>query len=237
MKETMEIDLSKFAKLLLKRIWVVVLCAAILGSAVFLYTWKFVKPTYTATVTMYVNNNAGSNSSSVSSSNLAVALQLVKTYVNIIRSDAVLDKVIEETGLLLTASDIRSMMSAESVDETEMFRLQVTSTDPQMSADIANAVAKVAPNEISAIIEGSYAKVVDFAKAPTAPSAPNYAMNALLGCAVGALLAMMGIAIAVFTDMRIKNEEELESICAIPILGRIPDMTELTGNSTKKVRR
>lgn len=236
MAEIKEIDLGKFVKLLVKRIWIIALCAVILGSAVFVYTRKIVKPSYTATVTMYVNNNSGNNST-VSSANLAVALQLVKTYVNIIRSDAVLDKVISETGLLLSASEIRGMMSAESVNETEMFRLQVTSTDPQMSADIANAVANIAPGEISSIIEGSYAKVVDYAKVPTSPSSPNYVMNTLVGCAAGAVLAVIGIAIATFTDTRIKNEEELATICAIPVLGRIPDMTEIANSSAKKVRR
>ena len=91
MNEIREIDLNKIFKVLLKRVWVIVLCAVLAGALTLVYTVNFVTPMYTASVAMYVNNNNNTAySGTVSSSNLAVALQLVKTYVNIIQSDTVL---------------------------------------------------------------------------------------------------------------------------------------------------
>lgn len=236
-KDALEIDVGELFKVVWKRAWIIVLCALLVGGMTLVYTANFVTPMYRAEVTMYVNNNSG-NTDTVSSSNLAVALQLVKTYVNIIKSDRVLEKVIEETGLMLTPKQIRGMLSAESVNETEMFAVRITSSSPQMSADIANAIADVAPGVISVIIEGSSAKVVDYAKVPTSRVSPSYTTNTIVGTLIGGILSALFFILQHLLDTRIKTEEELERICQIPVLGSIPDFAHPAKESKKKkVRR
>lgn len=235
-KDSFEIDVGELFKIVWRRAWIIVLCALLVGGMTLVYTANFVTPMYQAEVTMYVNNNSG-NTDTVSSSNLAVALQLVKTYVNIIKSDRVLDKVIGETELSLTPKQIRGMLTAQSVNETEMFAVRITSPDPQMSADIANAIADVAPAEISKIIEGSSAKVVDYAKVPTSRVSPSYTVNTVVGTLVGGILAALFFILQHLLDTRIKTEEDLERICEIPVLGSIPDFAHPTKENKKKVRR
>jgi len=225
MNENIELDLRGIFKALLKRAWIIVLCAVILATSVCVYTMNFVTPKYEASVTMYVNNNTGKNSNNISSSDLAVALRLVSTYVNIIQSNKVLEKVIAETGMNLSVGQVRGMISAEVVDETEMFRVRVATSNPQVSADIANAIAAVAPNEISEIIEGSSAKVIDYARVPTSRSSPNYVSSAMLGAVAGAVLAAAVIVLCTVLDTRIKHEEDLKKICDVPVLGVIPDLS------------
>lgn len=237
MAESLEIDLRELFKVLLKRAWIVVLCAVIVGAAVLTYTVNFVTPQYKANVTIYVNNNSGKDNTYISSADLAVALRLVSTYVNIIQSNTVLEKVIAEAGLMLTTAQVRGMISAEVVDETEMFRVTVTTPNPQLSADLANAIAAVAPDEISAIIEGSSAKIIDYARVPTARSSPNYTSNTVIGAFLGAVLAIVVILLQRVLDMRVRNEEELSKICAVPVLGVIPDLADDKNNAGKKVRR
>lgn len=225
MNENIELDLRGIFKALLKRAWIIVLCAVILATSVCVYTMNFVTPKYEASVTMYVNNNTGKNSNNISSSDLAVALRLVSTYVNIIQSNKVLEKVIAETGISLSVGQVRGMISAEVVDETEMFRVRVSTSNPQVSADIANAIAAVAPGEISEIIEGSSAKVIDYARVPTSRSSPNYVSSAMLGAVAGAVLAAAVIVLCAVLDTRIKHEEDLKKICDVPVLGVIPDIS------------
>jgi len=237
MNENVEIDLREFFTVLLKRIWLVALCAVLLAGSVLVYTVNFVTPKYQASVSIYVNNNSKTDGAYISSADLAVALRLVATYVNIIQSDAVLDKVIEETGLLLSAAQVRSMISAEAMGETEMFRVTVTTPNAQMSADLANAIAAVAPAEISEIIEGSSAKIIDYAKVPTAHSTPNYVVNTVIGGFVGAALAVLAILLQTLMDVRIKSEEDLAKICTIPVLGAIPQLTPEAKTTGKKAKR
>lgn len=240
MDEMMEVDLKALVRGIFKRWWIIVLCAVLAAAVSLAYTVNYITPTYKTSVTLYVNNNSD-NSQTVSSSNLAVALQLVKTYVNIIKSDTVLEKVVEQTGLNLQVGQIRQMMSADVVDETEMFKVSVVSPNAQMSADIANAIASIAPAEISKIIEGSSAKVVDYAKVPTRPSSPSYTVNTILGGATGAALALVLIVVFMLCDHRVRNENDLIRICQVPVLGSIPDFTETAKHAErigdKKERR
>lgn len=233
MEEQMEINLKEVFRALLKNAWIIALCAVLVGSVVLAYTVNFVTPMYQSHVTLYVNN--GSNESgTVSSSALAVQLQLVNSYVTIIESDTVLEKVISDSGFNLTAKDIREMLTAEPVDETEMFRVNITSPNAQMSADVANAIANVAPAEISKIIEGSSAKVIDYAKVATSRISPNYTVSAITGVLVGALLASTVIVLSVCLDKQVKSEEELLKICPIPVLGAIPDFTQINKEDEKR---
>ena len=220
------IDLREFGKLLLKRIWLVVLCVVLLCATTFIYTKVAVAPTYEARISVYVNNSSQKGSAYVSSQDLAVARVLAETYVNIIQSDRVLDEVILRTGLNLKADQLRKLINAEPVDETEMFSVVVTTTNPQVSADIANVIADVAPDVISEIIEGSSAKIIDFAKLPDKPVSPSATKNAIIGAALGLVISLAVVFLEMILDTRVKDEEDLMRLCAVPVLGSIPDMTD-----------
>lgn len=227
------IDLKDYGKLLLKRIWVVVLCVVLLGSATFVYTKVAVSPMYEAGISVYVNNSSQKGSSYVSSSDLAVARVLAETYVNIIQSDRVLDEVIARTGLRMNANQLRGLVKAEPVNETEMFRVVVTTTSPKISADLANVIADVAPGVISEIIEGSSAKIIDYAKVPETPSSPSVSRNTLIGAILGLVLAAGLVFLEMIFNTRIQTEEDLTRVYDMPVLGSIPDMSE-SGKKKKK---
>lgn len=236
MGETVEIDLKELFRALLKKAWVIALCAVLLAGMVLVYTVGFVTPLYQASVTVYVNNRASNASGAISSSDLSVALRLVNTYVNIIKSDGVLEKVIAEADLDVTIREIREMLTAEVVDETEMFNITVTNPDPELAAQIANAVATVAPTEISSIIEGSSPKIIGYAKVPTQKASPNYIKNAIVGALVGILLSAGTIVIQTLLDVRVKTEEDLARISEMPVLGLIPDLAVEVKNPGREYR-
>lgn len=234
MGETIELDLREVFRAVYKKAWLVILCALLAGALMFTYTFCFVTPLYQASVTIYVNNGGDNDTGSISSTDLAVALRLVTTYVNILKSDTVLEKVIEDAGVEYTAEDVRKMVTAEPVEETEMFKVMVTAPDPHEAAKIANSVAAVAPTEIAAIIDGSAAKIIDYAKVPTERYSPSYTMNTLIGLFVGALLAVIVLVLCEILDTHVKGKDDLAKICPIPVIGLIPDITEEANVLTKK---
>lgn len=225
MTEKIEIDLKQVFKALSRRAWLIALSAVVLAALVLTYTIFFVTPMYQAKVTAYVNNGKAGSDGAISSSDYSVALRLVNSYVAILKSDNVLEKVIQQEKLKVSANDIRRMLSAEPVDNTEMFEFVVTCPDPKLSAQIANAIAKVAPDEIPKIMQGSSAAIIDYAKIPTTRSSPNYVKNTVIGALVGILVASVVIVLREVMNVRIKDEEDLNMIAPIPVLGVIPDLT------------
>ncbi len=228
MNETVEIDLQEIGKLLLKRAWLIVLCAVLLGGLALGYTINFVTPMYQATTTLYVNNNTEQESTGnkVNSTDLAVALRLVNSYVDIVRREVVMSAVIEKLQMDISPSALRNMVSAQVQGETEIFSVTVTSPNPQLSADVANTIADVAPGIISGIVSGSQAKVIDYARVPSGRSSPNYSVSALLGAMIGVAIASLFVILADRMDVRLKSEEELEHLSGVPVLGVIPDFAD-----------
>lgn len=236
MSDTLELDVREAFRAVCKKAWIVVLCALLAGALFFTYTFCFVTPLYQASVTIYVNNGTDNKSGSISSTDLAVALRLVTTYVNILKSDTVLEKVIENADLELEAKDVREMMTAEPVEETEMFKVMITAPDPNQAAKIANSVAAVAPAEIATIIDGSAAKIIDYAKVPQERYSPSYAINTAIGIAVGALLAVLYVVLCEVLDTHVKDEDDLAKICSVPVIGLIPEMMDDQKPAAKGIR-
>jgi len=223
-RDGVEIDLQKLLFAYLQRWWVILLCAVAVGAAAFGVTKCFITPMYQSSVMIYVNNlRSDQQVDGITSSNLSTSQKLVGTYVNIIKSDTVLEKVADASGMDITASGIRKIMSAGQVQETELFRVIITHPDPAVAAQLANAVAEVAPAEIEEFVEGSSTKIIDYAKVPANPSSPNVMRNTVLGALIGCVLAVGALTVLFLMDVRIKDEEDLLMLTDFPVLGQIPE--------------
>lgn len=225
MNENTEIDVRALFDILLKKVWIIILCAVIVGAAFLSYTVAFVTPKFQSKVTFYVNNGNG-QSGMVESTDLAVALKLVNTCVELIKDENVLEQVVEVADLDISAGELRGMISASVVQETEMFEVRVLSTDAKTAANIANTLAEVAPGVIAEITGGSEAKAIGQAKVPTSRHSPSYTKNTILGVIVGILGAIVVIVLQSLLDVHIKTEEDLTKICQIPVVGMIPDVAD-----------
>lgn len=226
-REEIEIDLPKLMRAFLAKWWVIGLSTLAAALLSLLITQTLITPMYSASVTVYVNNiRSGETVEYITNSNLQTAQKLVNTYVNIIKSNTVLDKVAErveeETGFEIPTKTLRKMMSAAQVEDTEIFNVIITAPDPEMAMIIGNAVAEVAPVEIPVFVEGSSTKIIDYAKLPEKPSSPSVVRNVLLGGILGCLLAMLFVTLRFMLDVRVKGEEDLAALFGLPVLAQIP---------------
>ncbi len=231
MEKAKEINVLALCKSLLRKAWLIVLCAIVFGIGGYIYTDQCVDPMYQSSILLYVNNtNKTENSGNISASDLATSQRLVETYIIILKSDPVMEKVANNlkhtTGTDLTGGAIKGMITAGAENGTEVFRVSVSSTDPVLAAEVANSVAAVAPKEIEGVIQGSSAKVVQHATVAGAPYSPNKTRQAAIFAIVGAVLAVAFVLIREFMDVRIKSEEDLAEICDAPILGFIPELSQ-----------
>ncbi len=238
MKDGIELDLKEVFKILKKRLWIIVLCALVAGAAVYVYVTNFVPKTYQAEVSMYINNKEmGAESDGLTSANLTAAQKLVDAYVELIKRDRVLDKVIERSGYDLTAAQVRGMLSARSVNDTAIFEVTVTSQHQHVAYAVAYAIAEVAPQEIPYIVSGSNTKVVDWPKMPDKAVSKRTMIKTALGVVFGALAAALFFVLGNLLDPHVRTEEELEHIGSISVLGVIPDFSQPVKEPKKKARR
>ena len=206
-------------------------------SLVFVGSKYFITPKYTSQALLYVSNMSERKSSMVTSSDVSVSKELVETCVVILNSRTVLDKVAEESGLPYTAPQIKNMISAESVSDTEVFRISVTHINPLEAQIIADAIIKVAPSEIKRVMNAGAVSIIDYATLPVSPSSPNIPRNTMLGAMLGAFLIIGLLLIMQVFDNRVKSEIVLVENFDLPIIGMIPSFKLAEKSPSGKTRR
>ena len=227
--DTGVVDLRRFIPGLLNKAWQIGLVTFLCGIISFVGSVMLLTPEYKASALFYVNNSSvsfGDTTLSISNGDLTTSQSLVSSYIVILKSRATLLDVIDYVDSNRSYEQLKSMISADDVDGTEVFRVTVTSTDPKEAEVLANAIAHVIPNRIATIIEGSSAKVVDYAVQPKSPSYPNNMQNMLLGLFIGFALSVGFVILVEIFDVTIKDEEDLMSCCNYPILATVPNMNK-----------
>ena len=223
-----ELDLGRLFRAILDRAWMVAIVSVLCAVLTLVGTIFFVTPLYEAAAKFYVNNSSlsvGDASFSISSGDLSTSRNLVDSYIVILKTRETLNDVIDYAGVDLTYWDVKDMIRAASVNETEIFQVTVTSSDPSEAEQIANAIAYILPKRIGTIIDGTSAKVVEAAVVPSSPSSPSHTKNTIVGFALGFILTVGLIVLREFFDITIRSEEDVTQICKHPILASVPDMT------------
>ena len=222
-----EVELWKLVFAIWHRAWLVIL-AGILGAMVVgVATYLFVTPQYQSSAMFYVNNSSfsvGDASLDITSGDISASKELVESYIVILKTRESLNDVIDYAGVNRSYAQMRNMISASSVNSTEIFEVVVTSPDPEEAEKIADAIAYILPKRISSIIEGTSAKVVDSAVIAASPSSPNYIKNCLLGFMLGVVFSIAWIILREMFNNMIRSEEDVAQACKYPILAAVPDM-------------
>ncbi len=224
-KEEMEIDLLELLYYLKKKVIVIVAVCLVCAVAGFVGTKLFVALEYTTNTRMYVLNR--SNENNVVASDFQVAAYVMNDYKALITGQNVTKEVISRLGLDMKPSALSAKIQVTSPENTRVLQINITDTNPQMAADIANTVREVASAQIKQIMDVSAVQTVYEAEVPQEPSGPNAMRNAVLAAALG-LVAVIGIYAVIFIlDDTIRTEEDVMRHLGLGILGVIPMSTEM----------
>ena len=228
------IDLRKLMLVYLRHWWIILLAGILAAGISLLVTKVAVTPLYQATVSVYVNNvKSTQDVNTISTGTLSAAQQLVNTYINIIQSDRVLSKAVEELEMPdITVFSLREMLFPTQVQSTEIFNINIRHPNPETAAEICNVLARVSPQEIAEVVEGSSAQIIDYATVPIFRYSPSYTKNTLLGGLIGVVCAVGYVTIMFLLDVRIKDEEDLTQLFAVPVLGQIPSFHQTAGKKS-----
>lgn len=221
-----KIDLMKLFTYTIKRMWIVVLCAEIGFGASYLYTTRALPETYTASGTMYVNNGNPNLSEYqyTNSGDLSSAVQLIKTYMIVVKSDKVMSSILDH--LIsdypdVTADYVSSTLSMASVSETGVVRVSSKANNAKLAKDIVNIVMDVAPDEIIRVVGAGKIEIIDYATVPIFPDAKNAINKGLVGALIGITFALGLILLLCLLDQKVVDANSLENNYALSNLASI----------------
>lgn len=223
---TQKINLKKLFFYILKRIWLVAICAVIGFAGMYYYTQYYKKDTFTAFATMYVLNGNPNlvNYQYANANDLNSAVQLLDTYMVVVRSSKVMDVVAERLSEQypgISASYISNTLSMGSVSQTGVLRINCVTSNAKLSADICNAVVDVAPAEIIRVVSAGSIEVIDYAEPPTMPDDRSPKKKGIIGALAGAFLAAGILALLFILNHKVIEEEELTETYTPPVLSSV----------------
>ena len=158
-----EIDLRKVFMMLRKKAAIILIISFIGAALSGCVTNLLIKPKYTAGVSFYVNNNNDNlvgSSGTITSSDLDASERLVNTYMFVVNSRTFLNKVADKLADGTTATQLSKMISTSQVESTLAFQVNVTTENNQFSADVANIIAELAPDEIVRVLKVGGVEVI-----------------------------------------------------------------------------
>ena len=223
-----EISFQDLLSLFVRKFKWIVIFTALCMIAATLFTLLLITPKYTASTSMLATSYSDKAGSDVSNTELQASRSLIQSYAKIAKSNRVLNPVRSLIDEDITIGQLKSMISLQTTSDTQIIVAQVESTSPELSAQIANALAQVLPVEIAKMDIGGKIDVIDYAEIPTSQSSPNLLMNIIIAAFVGALASYAFFFVAELLDTIVRDEEDLtDTFTNIPILGTVPPLIEI----------
>lgn len=214
------------------------------------------KPTYTATTSVFLSVKSV-NTAGELNSGATYAENQVQSFARVARTPIVLQPVIDELGLAVTAEDLAKKVTASVPSNTATIDVAVVQGDPQVAADIANAIGEQVVATVQELSPPSSdgtdtveATIIRPAAVPASPTTPKVAQNLALGLLVGLALGVGQALLRDLLNTRVRNQSDLERVTDAAVLaqvmleapgadGTVPTIAEprsLRGESYRRLR-
>lgn len=213
-----EIDLGGLFYRFLEKIHWIILTALVGAVIAGVLVFRVITPIYEATAKIYI---VGSDTA-ISLSDLQIGSNLAADYQEVFKNWHVHELVDRRLNLDYTYSQLAGMISITNPANTHVLYVSVRSPNPEEAKVIADTYAQVAREFIAARMDMREPNIFEEAKQPDKPVSPSKTRDIIIGFVLGALLAMVVIAIKFFSDDRIFTSEDITKVGNLATLGLIP---------------
>ncbi|WP_154836953.1 YveK family protein [Staphylococcus sp. Marseille-Q1834] len=220
------LNLSEFGKILKEHIGLIILCIVIFGAISFVVSQFIITPKYQATSNVIINQKRANDDNLYKNPNeIQTNIQLIKTYSEIINSEEIKNKALDE----IDVKDKNSLyqgLSIDSVENSQIIKINVLSEHPKEAVAYANEVAKAAKEEIERVMGVDNLSILSKATSSQvkSPKSPNILLNVVFGVIFGLVIALLIMFTKYLLNNKIKSEKEVENYLHLPTIGKISDL-------------
>ncbi|MBY0196845.1 capsular biosynthesis protein [Priestia megaterium] len=222
--------LLDFLQVLRKRLWLIALITIIAATISAIISFFVLTPVYQANTQILVNQ-AKSEQQLYNAGAVQTNVQLISTYNDIIKSPAILDKVIEKLKLESTAKSLSGQIQVTSSENSQVAQITVQDTNPKRATEIANTTASVFQKEVPKIMNMNIDNVSILSKADVAasksPVKPQPILNIAIALVIGLMLGIGLSFLLEYLDNTINTEQDIENFLELPVMGVITNIKDV----------
>ncbi|WP_424769267.1 YveK family protein [Paenibacillus sp. sgz302251] len=220
-----ELDLRQYMTIIRKRLGLILLFVLLCTAASAIISLFFTDKIYEASTKIIVNQTTAQLATGQLDLNqINTNIRMIDTYKEIIKTPAILDKVVEQYPQLgVTAQQLADKITVSSVNNTQVMTLVVQDEDYKKAAEIVNAVSNVFKEEIVYIFKVENVSILNEAvvTAEPAPVSPNVPLNVAISFVVSLMLAVGITFLLEYLDDTIKTEADVLEYLGQPTLAMI----------------
>lgn len=221
LETTNEISLVDLFKILRSNIILIAVATLLIGAIAGVYAYFVANPKYksNAYVMVQVQVESGTNDSF----DLVNAQRLMATAADLVSMPIVLEKVIADLGLDISAAQLKSNLTVSSSTTSYFINISYLAEDPELSKVVVNEVI----DEAIAFANANVAILKDnIIRTSTAKDGAYDSPNKILYVVIGLILGgILGVGIAFIKELfnnTFRTKDQLESAFGIQVLGVIP---------------
>lgn len=220
-----EVNVAELCMVLLRKIWISFLCAAVLATAFAVYSMNFITPLYTSKAQILVLDG---QQGGFSASDLDGLESLTNDCMYLMESRDVLEAVIEKAGLDVTPQQLSSMIVISNTADTRIITVAVRHTDPVVAANIVELLRAESKDYVAEIIKFDCMKLFGSASTPQKPSSPNITKNAFYGAVLGFMIPLMINFVLYMLNDKLVTADDVEKRLGTSVIGKVPHSRKLS---------
>lgn len=212
-----------YLKKLIDKWWIIAISAVACALLGFIVATATYVQNYSSQVMFIASNKSQAITvAGQTSSDLNASVSLAESFKYVFTTTQLSSTVAKSCGYKITPEDIKEFVSVNSIEETAIIYLTVTTTDPKVSYAIAEAYVQNYSSAIETAFPNTSLTVIDPPLVAEKPNNDNSKLiYTILGFLVGAAAACLTIiAVVIFKDT-IKNSEDITSKLGMKLLGVI----------------
>lgn len=221
-----ELDLKDLFNMFWSKRSQVALVVAIFLVIGFIYSFIFVEPKYQSVTSILLaksNTSQNENAGSITTTDLTLNQKLVSTYSELIKTESVLNQVIDNLNINKTTEELKENINVLAKEDTEIIEIKVTDENPETAKKIAEEAAQVFINKIAKEyynMDNVY--IVDEAQESTEPFNINHKRDLIIFAFIGLVVASGIILVTNMLDTTVKSKEDVEKKLGLTVLTTIP---------------
>lgn len=178
---------------------------------------------YEASVNMIVNARADMNAA-VTSDDISSAQNLVDTYAIIVKSNTVLNQVIDELALDMRYEELYEHVTVAAINNTQVMKIAARNEDPELARKIVDSITRIAPDIVRDAVEAGSCKVVSQVYVGDEPVFPDVQKTTIVAGLLGLVLCVAAIILKEIRNDYIVDDMDVSRKLGLPLLGMIPDV-------------
>lgn len=220
-----QINLGAVLVILKRNIIIIVLVTALFAVGSYLFSKFFIQKQYSASAVLIVNN-ISNDKTAYSTTEITAAQDLAEVYSIMIKSNRILQEVIDNQHLNMTVPQLSKYISVSTINNTQAIRIRMTHSDAEFAKKVVAEIVVVAKPVMKEVFEAVSVNTLDDAIIDNNgnPVSPNLRKNTLIGALVGLALVLLFVFLKHLINNKFMTEEDVVKTLGVPLIGIIPEV-------------